>query len=277
MTLPTSLEDAGGGRRVRVARLGSGTPVVLLHGYPENLQVWSKVAPLLAAHHEVVAFDWPGMGLSDAWPGGATPHAQADRLAVLLERWGFRDAHVAGIDMGGQPALVFAARHAARCRSVAALNSLLLGGDATSWEIRLLRRYGLNRLILSRLPAVVFRRAERTFLAPGPGLDESVRKDMWDCFRKPEVRAFIVRMCAGYQGTLPALPDLYRAISRPCLALWGERDAHFPPVHARRLGELVAGSRVEILEGAGHWMPLQREQDVAAALLAHFARADEPT
>jgi hypothetical protein len=33
------------GKRVRVARLGSGVPVILLHGYPDNLQIWSELAP----------------------------------------------------------------------------------------------------------------------------------------------------------------------------------------------------------------------------------------
>ena len=60
------------GKHLRIARLGHGPPIVFLHGYPENLQVWSRVAPLLADRFEVIAFDWPGMGYSDEWSGGAT-------------------------------------------------------------------------------------------------------------------------------------------------------------------------------------------------------------
>ena len=69
------------GKRLRVARLGKGPPLVLLHGYPDNLQVWNRLAPRLATQLEVVAFDWPGMGYSDEWPGGATPQLLAKRLA----------------------------------------------------------------------------------------------------------------------------------------------------------------------------------------------------
>ena len=42
--LPTILETLPNGRRLRVARLGSGPPLVLLHGYPDNLQLWCELA-----------------------------------------------------------------------------------------------------------------------------------------------------------------------------------------------------------------------------------------
>src|SRR5207247_2074124 len=72
LMLATALETVDG-HRVRVARLGAGPPLVLLHGYPENLQIWCEVAPRLAARFAVTAFDWPGMGFSEPWPGGKTP------------------------------------------------------------------------------------------------------------------------------------------------------------------------------------------------------------
>ena len=45
MLLATTTEMLPNGRRLRVARLGSGPALVLLHGYPENLQIWCGVAP----------------------------------------------------------------------------------------------------------------------------------------------------------------------------------------------------------------------------------------
>ena len=101
--LDATFESMEGGRRLRVARLGSGPPLVLLHGYPDNLQIWSAVAPSLADRFEVIAFDWPGMGYSDAWPGGASPFQMANRLLALLDRWGIRRATLAG-DGSGWPA-----------------------------------------------------------------------------------------------------------------------------------------------------------------------------
>src|SRR5262249_19443578 len=173
-----------GGRRLRVVRVGSGPPLVLLHGYPDNLQIWSELAPRLADRFEVIAFDWPGMGYSDAWPGGASPFQMANRLAALLDRWKIERATIAGIDMGGQPALVFAVNHAHRIDNLIVMNSLVIWDEVTSWEIALLRKFQLNRLIIRYLPRVVFKRAERTFLPAGISLPLELRSDLWNAFKR---------------------------------------------------------------------------------------------
>ena len=95
------------GKYLRIARLGHGPPIVLLHGYPENLQVWSRMAPRLAERFEVIAFDWPGMGYSDEWPGGATPQLLAKRLLTIVDELHLQRPTIVGMDMGGQPALAF--------------------------------------------------------------------------------------------------------------------------------------------------------------------------
>lgn len=266
--LSTVIETLSNGRRLRVARVGEGPPLILLHGYPENLQIWCALAPRLAGIRRVIAFDWPGMGQSEAWPGGATPMLMADRLLALLDAWHIDRPDIAGLDMGGQPALVFAARYPQRLGRLIVMNSLLFGDGPTSWEIRLLRHFGWNRFIIRRLPWLVFQRAKRTFLPTGVDLPPELYADLWDNFRQPAVRAFISKMCAGYQGTLPLLPDLYRQIRSPTLVHWGERDKHFPPVHAERLHALIAGSRLEILTGGEHWMPWYRAEEVAERMRA---------
>jgi pimeloyl-ACP methyl ester carboxylesterase len=268
--LPTTFQIVAEGRRIRLARLGSGPPVVLLHGYPENLQIWCELAPRLARHFEVIAFDWPGMGYSDAWPGGTTPMHMADRLVALLDGLGISRYAVVGLDMGGQPALAVAARHRDRITHLAVMNSLVFGDEATSWEIRVLRRFEWNRLILRQLPWLVFRRAERTFLPRGVELPQDLRADFWDSFRQLAVRKFISRMCAGYQGTLTRLPELYGQIRCPTLILWAGHDKHFPPVHAQRLNAAVPGSQLQIIPDAEHWMPWYLAGEVAERLAKHF-------
>jgi pimeloyl-ACP methyl ester carboxylesterase len=168
--------------------------------------------------------------------------------------------------MGGQPALVFAARHPMRTSHLIVMNSLVLWNEATSWEIRVLRQFGWNRLILRRLPWLVFRRAEHTFLPRGLRLPADLRADFWEAFRRPEVRRFIAKMCAGYQGTLPRLPECYERITCPALILWAGRDRHFPPAHAQRLHALVPHSTLEIIPEAEHWMALHMAERIATAI-----------
>jgi pimeloyl-ACP methyl ester carboxylesterase len=256
-----------GGRKLRVARLGSGPAVILLHGYPDNLQVWSELAPRLAAKHEVIAFDWPGMGYSEAWSGGATPFDFARRLRTLMDDWKIETAVIVGQDMGGQPALAFAAEYPGRISRLAVMNSLVIWDEKTSWEIALLRKFGWNRVLLERMPRAVFFRAVRTFLPRGYKLSTDLRRDLWESFQRPEVRKFVVRMCAGYQGTLPRLKQLYPGIQAPSLFLWAERDKHFPVAHGRKLAEMVPGATFEEIAGASHWMALNLAEEVGARIL----------
>lgn len=273
--LKTTLEPWDGERRVRVARVGVGPPLVFLHGYPDNLQVWAQLVPRLADRWTCIAFDWPGLGHSDPVPGGATPTHLADRLARLLDRWGIAKAGVVGLDMGGQPALAFAAKHADRTAGVVVMNSLVMHDARTSWEIRLLRKLGFNRLVLRWLPGLVFRRALATFVPAGVSLPAELRADLWSGFRRPEVRKMLAKMCAGYQGTLPRLAELYPQIRRPVLVLWAERDAHFPLEHAERLHALIPGSELAVLAGAGHWMVWDRAEEVAERMRPFLERVGQ--
>src|SRR5438552_16138646 len=188
------------------ARWRRGWPSVL-RSSPSTGPAWASASPGPVARRPAT---WP-----IACSGCSTPGRSS---APPSSAW----------TLGGQPALSFAARHAARITRLVVMNSLVLWDEETSWEIRVLRRFRWNQLILRRLPRVVFRRAEATFLPPGTRLPPALRADFWESFRHYTVRDHIARMCGGYQGSLPRLPALYPRIRCPTLVLWGERDKHFP-------------------------------------------------
>lgn len=268
--LPTSFEEHAG-RRVRVARLGSGTPVILLHGYPDNLQIFAELAPLLAARCQVIAFDWPGMGASEAWGGGASPTHMAQRLVQLMDAWRIERAVVVGMDMGGQPALVAAAQWPERVARLVVMNSLVMWDEQTSWEIRVLRKLGWNRALIRHFPRLVFDRAVLTSIPPHTDLSPELRADLWENFERSEVREYVSRMCAAYQGSLPRLPRHFANVVCPTLLLWGEQDRHFPPRHAERLQAELRHARLDVIPGAEHWMAWTRASDVAARILDFVA------
>jgi len=272
--LTTTIELHHQGKRLRVARLGAGPPIVCLHGYPDNLQVWSEIATVLAASHQVIAFDWPGMGYSEVWPGGATPEHQAERLLNLLDNWQLERASLLALDMGGQPALTFAAKYPQRTGSLVIMNSLVIPDEQTSWEIQLLREFGWNRFLLRWFPRAVFYRALHTFLPAEFRLSPELHGDFWNAFRRPEVRSFVSKMCAGYQGRLPLLPKFYGQIQAPTLILWAEQDGHFPPSHATQLHQQVRSSELKIIPGGRHWMPLYRSEELGETIADFLARTD---
>jgi haloacetate dehalogenase len=100
--------DAGG-VRVHAVAGGSGPPLLLLHGYPQTLAIWHKVAPRLAERFTVVAADLRGYGDSgkpatDARHEPYSKRAMARDPVTLMRALGFERFFLAGHDRGGRVA-----------------------------------------------------------------------------------------------------------------------------------------------------------------------------
>lgn len=257
------------GKRLRASQLGDGPPLLLLHGYPDTLQIWSELAPRLAHRFRVTAFDWPGMGGSDAWDGELTPEDLARRVVRLLDHWQLDRATLVAHDIGGQAALAAAILAPERIASLVVMNTLAFPDEPTSLDIALLRRIGLNGLLLRHLPRSVFRRAVAT---SADRLPRALCDELWQQFARRDAREVIVRLCGAYQRALPDLAARYASIRVPTTILWAGRDHHFPLAHAHRLHSTIRGSRLTIIENANHWMAFERAEEVAAALTPWLAR-----
>lgn len=262
------------GAAVRFARLGTGSPVVLLHGYPDNLQLFARLATALSARHAVFAFDWPGLGHSAPWSGSASPADLAERLRIVLDAWGLDRVDLVAHDMGGPPALLFAERYPARVGRVVVMNSLLFGDADTSWEIALMRRAGLAGAAFAWAPTLVYERCKATFLPAGDDLPAHLDADLYGAFHHRGVRERLAAMCRDYDAALPDLPDLYWKIDRPVHLLWAGADGHFPVDHAERMRTLVKGASLDVLPNARHWMAWSRSLEVSSKILPLLAEGE---
>ena len=92
-------------------QIGSGPPIVLLHGGEGDRTMFAAFAPLLASNFCVIAPDQRDSGLTDNSPDPYGLNELADDVAVLVRGLGFPRAHVFGTSFGGQVAQVLAARH----------------------------------------------------------------------------------------------------------------------------------------------------------------------
>jgi len=257
-------------RRLRYFELGDkkNSVFVLLHGYPDNLQIWHQIAPLLANDYYVVGFDWPGMGDSEAWEGGATPLIMAKRLKKIVDHFQLKKINILAQDMGGQAGLVFASLYPDYTQSIFVMNSLLMWNEKTSWEITLLRKFRFNEFVLKYLPHLVFLRAKRSFIGYKRSvIDEDLENDLWVHFRKKEVRKYIVRMCAGYGAQLKKLPTYYQNIKSPVTLIWAEKGKHFSINHAYAFKALCPQSEIVCIKDGQHWMVLTMQEEIASILL----------
>jgi pimeloyl-ACP methyl ester carboxylesterase len=90
---------------------GSGSPILLIHGWPEDWYEWRTVMPIFAQHHTVVAVDMRGFGASEITDSGYDRRSLAEDLYQLMRQVGYDKATVVGHDWGGPVAYAYAATH----------------------------------------------------------------------------------------------------------------------------------------------------------------------
>ncbi len=99
------------GHKVRYKDQGSGTPIVLLHGYLESLNSWNEFAAALASDYRVITPDLPGHGETGVPGTVSSMDYMAEVVKYVLESAGISKAVVIGHSMGGYATLAFAARY----------------------------------------------------------------------------------------------------------------------------------------------------------------------
>lgn len=122
---PTTLLDASdrtltrGEVTINYRSLGSGEPILLVHGYGDNLKMWAGLADSLATTHRVIAVDARGFGKSSK-PAGVENYGRAmvEDLVGLLDTAGVRQAHIVGYSMGAMLGAELALSHPDRVRTV---------------------------------------------------------------------------------------------------------------------------------------------------------------
>ena len=97
---------------------GTGTPVVLLHGFPFNRTMWSEQIEALAPRHRVLAPDLRGLGETTATTAAATMEDMARDVCALMEKMNISRAAVCGLSMGGYVALALYRMFPLRARAL---------------------------------------------------------------------------------------------------------------------------------------------------------------
>ncbi|HEY8001998.1 MAG TPA: alpha/beta fold hydrolase, partial [Solirubrobacterales bacterium] len=262
---------------------GEGPVIVLIHGITGRSEQWEPTIEQLAADHTVLAPDLLGHGQSAKPRGDYSLGAYASAVRDTMVALGHDRATVVGHSLGGGIAMQFAYQFPERCDRLVLVSSGGLGREVHP----LLRastlpgsEYVLPLLTHARLLAAgeaIGRALGFLRLQAGTDLAEVARG--YASLGDAEARdAFIATMRAvldpGGQR-VSALDRLYLAESVPSLIVWGAADPVIPADHGRAAHEAMPGSRLELLDGVGHFPQLERPYEFAR-LLAEFVAQTEP-
>jgi len=259
-----------GGIEVHYREAGSGTPVVLVHGFTGNSRNWALVVPALRQRYRVISPDLPGHGLSGrpADPGAYTLEAMADAVVGLMEELGLGPCHLVGHSMGGMVAQLIALAHPQRLRSLVLVDTSAeppegLRTRERARMVELARQQGMEAVWEAQLamnPMADQLRAQPEFL------------QTWrEQFLMTSREAYIY--CAQAMAQRRPLLDELSRLSLPVLIVCGQNDEPFVGP-SRRLHQCIAGSQLAFIPDCGHTPQIERPQEFVPLLLQFLQRVE---
>lgn len=253
-------------------RGGSGSPLVLLHGFTGSWRMWELVLPELERHHDVLAPTLLGHAGGPPIEGEPDAEAMIDAIERAMDDAGFETAHVAGNSLGGYLALHLAAR--GRARSVVALAPA--GGWALGDEPVRDGTLAFFAELYEQLQAIA-PHAEAIASTP-EGRRNATRAIVEDPGQiPPGLVAHIIRAAAGCHGA-PALIQHAKdvgydldaeKVTCPVRVVWGTEDRllAWPSSASRYLDEWLPHADWVELDGVGHCPQLEVPLETAQLIV----------
>ena len=232
---------------------GIGPTVLLLHGYPFNRSMWRGQVDLLSDRFRVITPDLRGLGETTATDEPATMSEMADDLAALLDELDIERVALGGLSMGGYVSFAFYRRYPLRVRALVLADTRPQADTDEARENRERQALkameeGMGTIVDAMLPKL---------LAPAT---LSARKDVVERVREMMLKTDARGAAAALRG-MAERPDqtyLLPRILAPTLVMVGSEDQITPPADAELMRREIRGSRLGIIEGAGHVSNLEQ-------------------
>jgi 3-oxoadipate enol-lactonase len=255
--------DLGNGA-LQYAVAGDGHPVIFIHGFGLDSDMWAPQWPVFVESHRAIRCDLRGYGRS-SMPGG--PYSHVDDLLALMDFLESRPAHLVGLSMGGRYALRVAQAAPAAVRSLTLADTAL---DGHAWSDEWLQRW---RLMSEAAKAGDIGGARELWLHHG--LFSPARE-------QPSVAAALEAMIERYSGwhwwqrdpdAGPKRPtaDVLSTIAVPTLMIVGERDLPDFQDIAQRVVQGMPNVRLCTIAGAGHMSNMEAPEEFNRLVLEHLA------
>lgn len=263
------------GMSIQYLEAGTGTPLLLLHGYEQSATSWRWVIPVLARTHRVLALSLPGHGDSAPAVGGYAPGRDlAPFVADFLDILDVGPLDVVGNSVGGAVALRLALADPDRVRTLTLVDSAGLGREVHPLlALDTLPIVGELAILLSRMPGGHVQRtsmsAAMLFAQPWR-VPAEFFTEQHAVARRPghlEASTAMARALFDATGQREVLLDRLHTLTMPTLVVWGERDYVLPACHARVAVDRLRHGRLSLFADCGHLPHVERPDQFAAVLI----------
>jgi pimeloyl-ACP methyl ester carboxylesterase len=253
---------------------GSGPVILLIHGIAGSSNAWRDVMPALARRYTVIAPDLIGHGQSAKPIGDYSLGAYASGLRDLLRVLDLTRATVVGQSFGGGVAMQLAYQHPDLCERLVLVDSGGLGREV-SWLLRFMTLPASEYLMPILFPAFVRERGnDLSRMLHRRGVRMARVSEMWRSYasltetvnRQSFIRTLRSVIDPGGQ-TVSAMDRMYLAGEIPTMIVWGDCDSIIPVGHAYAAHQAIPGSRLEIIEGSGHFPHVEAPERFLEVLL----------
>jgi non-heme chloroperoxidase len=255
---------------------GSGTPVVLIHGWPLNADMWEYQACTLASSGlRVIAYDRRGFGRSDQPWSGYDYDTLADDLAAVMDHLDLRGAVLVGFSMGGGEVARYLSRHGAGRVAKAVLVSCVTPMLLRTED----HPEGVDRSVFDSIVAGL-KKDRPTFLATfgkaffGAGLLNFTVTDgilEWSRGMALQASPKATLDCVRAFSETDFRPDM-KAFTVPTLVIHGDADATVPPdITGKAAAASIPGAKLLMYPGAPHGLFFTEKDRLTADLTAFIA------
>ena len=271
------------GNDVAYRRAGEGPVLLFLHGIAGSSETWVPAMELLQGDYTVLAPDFLGHGASAKPLGDYSLGNHAAGMRDFLDILEIERATVIGQSYGGGVAMQFAYQFPDSCERLGLVDAGGLGREV-SWMLRLVTLPGAE-YVLPLVFSAPLRDAGNSIIGflRDRGISSARATETWRSFAsltEPANRAAFIRTMRavidpGGQA-VSAIDRLYLAEGMPTLIVWGAQDTIIPLNHGYQAHAAIPNSRLEIMEGVGHY-PHVEEPFRFVEILLEFLEGTEPS
>jgi haloalkane dehalogenase len=262
------------GLRLAYREQGSGSPVLLLHGWPTSSHLWRNVMPPIAEANRAIALDLPGFGASDKPPDAAYDFEFFGRaLDDFLAAIDVHELAIAVHDLGGPVGLHWALHHPERVTKVALLNTLVYPefSEAVLIFIRACSDPELRRQLTS--PAGL-EAAMKLGVADETRVTADVVAAVQAPFATEDSRRALAAAGIGLQPEgFAEIARLLPSLDIPVRVIYGEQDRILPDIAETmaRVKSDVPHAEITSLPGCGHFLQEEEPREIGEQLARFFA------